>query len=232
MAVRREITSDSRTCRLRRARGDCHRRRAGGRGRQGRDGVAATRPRVDGRRCAPRRRWSRLNQRHGFRLPGCAWPEEHGGRKFAEFCENGAKAVAEEATKRVVTPSSSPGTRSPSWPQQTRVLAVASRAGSPTRWCCGPAPTTTEPIAWDDAYRSDRRRAARLWTARTRRCSTPRAAPATRRRSLPVVGPQLRHEQPAGLLEHVPRVVGRRADRGDRHRQGLGDRRGHRRRPT
>ncbi|MGA5464764.1 FdhF/YdeP family oxidoreductase [Mycobacterium sp. NPDC050041] len=46
----------------------------------------------------------RLNQRHGFDCPGCAWPEEPGGRKFAEFCENGAKAVAEEATKRVVTP--------------------------------------------------------------------------------------------------------------------------------
>ena len=47
---------------------------------------------------------TRLNQRHGFDCPGCAWPEEHGGRKLAEFCENGAKAVAEEATKRRVTP--------------------------------------------------------------------------------------------------------------------------------
>lgn len=46
----------------------------------------------------------RLNQRRGFDCPGCAWPEEPGGRKIAEFCENGAKAVAEEATKRVVTP--------------------------------------------------------------------------------------------------------------------------------
>ena len=46
---------------------------------------------------------AKLNQRHGFDCPGCAWPEEHGGRKIAEFCENGAKAVAEEATKRVVT---------------------------------------------------------------------------------------------------------------------------------
>ncbi|MGD9621477.1 MAG: FdhF/YdeP family oxidoreductase [Mycolicibacterium sp.] len=46
---------------------------------------------------------SRLNQRHGFDCPGCAWPEEPGGRKLAEFCENGAKAVAEEATRRVVT---------------------------------------------------------------------------------------------------------------------------------
>ncbi|WP_191499093.1 FdhF/YdeP family oxidoreductase [Mycobacterium simulans] len=47
---------------------------------------------------------ARLNQRHGFDCPGCAWPEEPGGRKLAEFCENGAKAVAEEATKRTVTP--------------------------------------------------------------------------------------------------------------------------------
>src|SRR5919106_4630257 len=47
---------------------------------------------------------ARLNQRKGFDCPGCAWPEEHGGRKLAEFCENGAKAVAEEATKARVTP--------------------------------------------------------------------------------------------------------------------------------
>lgn len=47
---------------------------------------------------------ARLNQRNGFDCPGCAWPEEPGGRKLAEFCENGAKAVAEEATKRTVTP--------------------------------------------------------------------------------------------------------------------------------
>lgn len=36
---------------------------------------------------------ARLNQRNGFDCPGCAWPEEPGGRKLAEFCENGAKAV-------------------------------------------------------------------------------------------------------------------------------------------
>jgi molybdopterin-dependent oxidoreductase alpha subunit len=40
-----------------------------------------------------------LNQVDGFDCPGCAWPEpEH--RSHAEFCENGAKAVAEEATRR------------------------------------------------------------------------------------------------------------------------------------
>jgi hypothetical protein len=37
--------------------------------------------------------WAKLNQRDGFDYPGCAWPEEQGGRKHLEFCENGAKAV-------------------------------------------------------------------------------------------------------------------------------------------
>ncbi|MEU5533236.1 FdhF/YdeP family oxidoreductase [Streptomyces sp. NPDC020362] len=45
----------------------------------------------------------RVNQKDGFDCPGCAWPEpDH--RHKAEFCENGAKAVAEEATLRRVTP--------------------------------------------------------------------------------------------------------------------------------
>ncbi|MDO0928191.1 FdhF/YdeP family oxidoreductase [Streptomyces sp. TG1A-8] len=46
----------------------------------------------------------RVNQKDGFDCPGCAWPEpDH--RHAAEFCENGAKAVAEEATLRRVTPA-------------------------------------------------------------------------------------------------------------------------------
>ena len=46
----------------------------------------------------------RLNQKDGFDCPGCAWPDPDGRRAHAEFCENGAKAVAEEATTRRVTP--------------------------------------------------------------------------------------------------------------------------------
>ncbi|WP_018349528.1 FdhF/YdeP family oxidoreductase [Longispora albida] len=46
---------------------------------------------------------ARVNQKHGFDCPGCAWPESGGHRSPAEFCENGAKAVAEEATLRRVT---------------------------------------------------------------------------------------------------------------------------------
>src|SRR5688572_15926454 len=39
-----------------------------------------------------------INQFDGFDCPGCAWPDPDDHRAVAEFCENGAKAVAEEAT--------------------------------------------------------------------------------------------------------------------------------------
>jgi molybdopterin-dependent oxidoreductase alpha subunit len=43
----------------------------------------------------------RVNQLAGFDCPGCAWPDpKH--RAMAEFCENGAKAVADEAMKASV----------------------------------------------------------------------------------------------------------------------------------
>ena len=94
----------------------------------------------------------RLNQRHGFDCPGCAWPEEPGGRKFAEFCENGAKAVAEEATKRVVTPEF--------FARHT----VAELDAKPEYWLSQqgrlthpvvlrPGDDHYRPIGWDEAYR-------------------------------------------------------------------------------
>lgn len=46
----------------------------------------------------------RLNQKGGFDCPGCAWPDPDDDRStFAEYCENGIKAIAEEATKKRVT---------------------------------------------------------------------------------------------------------------------------------
>ena len=46
-----------------------------------------------------------MNQTFGFDCPGCAWPDPDEKRAFlAEYCENGAKAIAEEATKNKVTP--------------------------------------------------------------------------------------------------------------------------------
>ena len=95
---------------------------------------------------------SKLNQRHGFDCPGCAWPEEHGGRKLAEFCENGAKAVAEEATKRVVTP------------EFFARHSIAELDAQPEYWLSQqgrlthpmvlrPGDDHYRPIAWEDAYR-------------------------------------------------------------------------------
>ena len=47
----------------------------------------------------------KLNQVDGFDCQGCAWPDpDPSHRHTAEFCENGAKAVTEEATKRTVGP--------------------------------------------------------------------------------------------------------------------------------
>jgi molybdopterin-dependent oxidoreductase alpha subunit len=94
----------------------------------------------------------RLNQRHGFDCPGCAWPEEHGGRKLAEFCENGAKAVAEEATKRIVTPEFF--ARHSIGDLEARPEYWLSQQGRLTHpMVLRPGDDHYRPIGWDDAYR-------------------------------------------------------------------------------
>lgn len=95
--------------------------------------------------------WLQLNQRNGFDCPGCAWPEEQGGRKLAEFCENGAKAVAEEATRRTVGPDffarhsvTELATKPEYWLSQQGRLThpMVLRPGS----------DHYQPTSWDDAY--------------------------------------------------------------------------------
>jgi molybdopterin-dependent oxidoreductase alpha subunit len=47
---------------------------------------------------------SKMNQKGGFDCSSCAWPDEDGDRSpIAAYCENGAKALAEEATKKRLT---------------------------------------------------------------------------------------------------------------------------------
>ena len=43
-----------------------------------------------------------INQAGGFDCPSCAWPDPDGPRAVAEFCENGAKAIASEAMSRTI----------------------------------------------------------------------------------------------------------------------------------
>src|SRR6056297_1512653 len=41
---------------------------------------------------------SQMNQKEGFDCAGCAWPDPEKPSQLGEYCENGAKALAEEAT--------------------------------------------------------------------------------------------------------------------------------------
>ncbi|WP_316044806.1 hypothetical protein [Reichenbachiella agarivorans] len=47
---------------------------------------------------------SKLNQEEGIDCPGCAWPDPKKRSSLGEYCENGVKAIAEEATTHRVTP--------------------------------------------------------------------------------------------------------------------------------
>jgi formate dehydrogenase major subunit len=94
----------------------------------------------------------KLNQTDGFDCQGCAWPDpspDH--RHTAEFCENGAKAVADEATRDLIGreffaqhPVAELAEHTDYWlNKQGRVTEpMVLRAGG----------THYEPIAWDDAF--------------------------------------------------------------------------------
>ncbi|TIC89301.1 FdhF/YdeP family oxidoreductase [Nocardioides sp. GY 10113] len=94
----------------------------------------------------------RVNQADGFDCQGCAWPDaEAGHRHVAEFCENGAKAVAEEATLRRVDAGF------------FAEHSVADLAGHGDYWLgqqgrltepmvLRPGATHYAPIGWDEAF--------------------------------------------------------------------------------
>jgi molybdopterin-dependent oxidoreductase alpha subunit len=93
---------------------------------------------------------SAINQTDGFDCMGCAWPDP-AQRHHAEFCENGAKAVAEEAT------------RLRAGPELFAQWSVADMAGQSDYWIgkqgrlthplhLAPGASHYAPISWDDAY--------------------------------------------------------------------------------
>ncbi|MCM2576529.1 FdhF/YdeP family oxidoreductase [Streptomyces meridianus] len=92
----------------------------------------------------------RVNQKEGFDCPGCAWPEAD-KRHRAEFCENGVKAIAEEATERRVTPAffaehgvADLAGRSGYWlGQQGRITHPMYLADGATHY---------EPVSWERAF--------------------------------------------------------------------------------
>ncbi|MGH7640204.1 MAG: FdhF/YdeP family oxidoreductase [Candidatus Dormibacteria bacterium] len=93
----------------------------------------------------------KMNKKQGFDCPGCAWPDPD-PRRVTEFCENGVKHVAAEATLRRVGPEffqahpvSELRERSDWWLEEQGRLTdpVIKRAGS----------DYYEPISWDEAVR-------------------------------------------------------------------------------
>jgi anaerobic selenocysteine-containing dehydrogenase len=92
-----------------------------------------------------------VNQGDGFDCPGCAWPEPAGGGAALEFCENGAKAVAWEATsRRLDRDFFARHTLSDLAAQSDHWLGQAGRLCEPL--VCRPGQTHYTPISWDESF--------------------------------------------------------------------------------
>jgi molybdopterin-dependent oxidoreductase alpha subunit len=91
------------------------------------------------------------NQPDGFDCPGCAWPDRAHTSTF-EFCENGVKAVAAEATsKRVRAEFFDKYTVTQLLEQSDYELEQHGRLTEPMVY--NAASDKYQPIAWADAYR-------------------------------------------------------------------------------
>src|SRR5215216_4707958 len=92
-----------------------------------------------------------VNQSGGVDCPGCAWPEPDRKRSHFEFCENGAKHVADEATTRRITPEffQQWGVAELSH-QSDQWLGAQGRLTHPMLLHRGA--THYEPVSWDDAF--------------------------------------------------------------------------------
>lgn len=91
-----------------------------------------------------------LNQADGFDCPGCAWGDPEHGSSF-EFCENGVKAVAWEATAARVTPAffaAHSVSALQGWSDYD--LERAGRLTHPLRY--NPETDHYESVSWDDAF--------------------------------------------------------------------------------
>lgn len=95
----------------------------------------------------------KMNQKGGFDCPGCAWPDPDGRRSpIGEYCENGAKAIAEEATSRTVGPE---------WFARHSVAAMGEmtdfelgKSGRITHpMYLAPGATHYAPVDWNEAFR-------------------------------------------------------------------------------
>lgn len=92
-----------------------------------------------------------LNQKEGFDCPGCAWPDPEKRSSLGEFCENGVKAVAEEATTQTINEvffSSHSVKEMSNWTDYR--IGKSGRLTSPM--VLRPGATHYEPIGWEAAF--------------------------------------------------------------------------------
>lgn len=95
---------------------------------------------------------NKMNQKDGFDCPGCAWPDPDGKRSgLGEYCENGAKAIAEEATEKRVDRNFFKK-HSVEWlsTQTDYFLGKSGRITEP--FYLAPGSSHYEPISWEDAF--------------------------------------------------------------------------------
>ena len=92
----------------------------------------------------------KANQPDGFDCPGCAWGDPEHGSSF-EFCENGVKAVAWEATEKRATPAFfAAHTVADLRKLSDYELELHGRLTHPMRYDA--ASDRYLPVAWDDAF--------------------------------------------------------------------------------
>jgi len=93
----------------------------------------------------------KLNQKGGIDCMSCAWPENDDHRHTAEFCENGAKAVAWEATSARCTPDFFAQHSVEDLSNQPDLwLGQQGRITHPMH--LAPGATHYQPISWDAAF--------------------------------------------------------------------------------
>ena len=93
----------------------------------------------------------KINQVTGFDCQSCAWPSPDNKRKMFEFCENGAKAVSDESTKKRIGPDffaqysiADLAAKSDYWlNQQGRLTSPMVRHANATHY---------QPITWSEAF--------------------------------------------------------------------------------
>ncbi|MEM7521656.1 MAG: molybdopterin-dependent oxidoreductase, partial [Pseudomonadota bacterium] len=105
---------------------------------------------ASGQPLAGARTMLKANQPDGFDCPGCAWGDPEHGSSF-EFCENGVKAVAWEATRARVTPeffAKHSVTALRGWSDYE--LEHQGRLTHPMRY--NPATDHYEEVTWDEAF--------------------------------------------------------------------------------